>query len=909
MKTPKRLLLLEDDPNDYELIRRTVWKEWPECELVRVSSQSGFEAALAQGGFDVILSDYNVPAFDGASALALVRTRSPELPFIFVSGAIGDDVAVECLKAGATDYVLKDRMARLLPAIRRAKQESEERIRRRAAEKESAKSHEQYRDLCENASDLIQFVTADGHFTYVNPAWKKTLGYEEDEISNLTVTNIIHPDYHAQWRKLALNASSGDLPETWESIFLTKSGKEIHVEGNVGAQIASSEVVALRGIFHDITERKLAAMNLQRSVRQYESLVNSVDGIVWQAELPSLRFTFISQQAERLLGYSVRSWIEQQDFWQNHIHPDDRDKAVTICLKMAAGAKPESFEYRMIAADGREVWLRDIVNVRAEKGQQLQLQGIMVDCTRRKRAEIERLESQALKTGILEASLDAIIVMDVGGTVIEFNPAAETTFGYRRSEIIGQSLAEKIIPPDQRARHCEGIKNYLNNGRGTVLGKRIVVQAMRSNGEEFPAEMAIVPLRLSDRTVFTAYIRDITKRKRSEQALRRAQTKLKQSNQYLLRQNQEIQNFYHTLSHELKTPLTSAREFVSIVLDGLAGPLTENQTKYLNISKDSCDQMRVCINDLFDATRLETGKLPLELKPVSLSNLLPKVVTLIGQAASEKEITLECEAQADLPEALLDETRITQVVTNLISNALKYTPPGGKVVVKTAEVPGRPELLQVSVSDNGCGIAPEEQERIFDRLYQIKAGDAATQQGVGLGLYLCKELVELHGGTIWLESRPGKGSTFSFVLPRNGKLATQSDILVIDDDADMNEMLRLLLSNEQYNVRTALDGQEGLQEIKRQKPDVIILDLVMPKLNGPATLQEIRRICDQVPIIVHTGFAGGDLMKEAFRFSPFTLLAKPSSPEQIIETVRKVNRASETQIWSKNQLVPQNSSN
>jgi len=125
----------------------------------------------------------------------------------------------------------------------------------------------------------------------------------------------------------------------------------------------------------------------------------------------------------------------------------------------------------------------------------------------------------------------------------------------------------------------------------------------------------------------------------------------------------------------------------------------------------------------------------------------------------------------------------------------------------------------------------------------------------------------------------------------------------------MNEMLRLLLSNEQYNVRTALDGQEGLQEIKRQKPDVIILDLVMPKLNGPATLQEIRRICDQVPIIVHTGFAGGDLMKEAFRFSPFTLLAKPSSPEQIIETVRKVNRASETQIWSKNQLVPQNSSN
>src|SRR5207302_6075249 len=165
-----------------------------------------------------------------------------------------------------------------------------------------------------------------------------------------------------------------------------------------------------------------------------------------------------------------------------------------------------------------------------------------------------------------------------------------------------------------------------------------------------------------------------------------------------------------------------------------------------------------------------------------------------------------------------------------------------------AHAPGLGELLQVSVSDTGCGIPAEEHDRIFDRLDQIKAGDATTEQGVGLGLYLCRELVQLHGGNIWVESEAGQGSTFSFVLPKTQHLL-RANVLVIDDDPDMLEMLRHLLIAEQYNVRIARDGHEGLTEIRRQTPDLVLLDLAMPEMNGAATLKEIRNEWGQIPVI------------------------------------------------------------
>jgi two-component system, sensor histidine kinase and response regulator len=388
------------------------------------------------------------------------------------------------------------------------------------------------------------------------------------------------------------------------------------------------------------------------------------------------------------------------------------------------------------------------------------------------------------------------------------------------------------------------------------------------------------------------------RRERDEKQVRQIQGELEKSNGDLRRRNEEIQNFYHTLSHELKTPLTSVKEFISIVMDGLAGPLNETQLEYLAIAKEGCDQLGVCINDLLDATRLDTGKLRLEFKPIALEVLAQRAVTAFGPAAARKQLSLRTEVQPGLPKVPLDEHRIAQVISNLVSNALKYTPTGGEIVIKVGLASSTSELLQVTVSDTGCGIPKEDQERVFERLYQVRAGDAATGQGVGLGLYLCRELVQLHGGRIWAESTPGKGSTFCFVVPTTQQLL-RSNVLVVDDDPDLLEMLRAALQAE-FNVLTAHDGVEALKQMDQRTADIVLLDLVMPGLDGPGTLNEIRKRWGAVPVIVHTGHAEGELIDQVLTSSPFTLLAKPCPPKRVLEVIRKVERGMDTAMWKKN---------
>jgi signal transduction histidine kinase len=243
--------------------------------------------------------------------------------------------------------------------------------------------------------------------------------------------------------------------------------------------------------------------------------------------------------------------------------------------------------------------------------------------------------------------------------------------------------------------------------------------------------------------------------------------RLEQTNHALHRRNAELQSFYHIFSHELKTPLTAAREFVSIVLDGLAGTLSETQREYLSVVKDGCDQITLGLNDLLDATRVDTGKLSIAPRPTPMARVVSQAAALALTACSQR-IRVQQIVAPQLPDALIDERRIVQVLVNLLSNALKFTPAGGEITVRVGDDSQRPAEIRVSVSDTGRGIPPAELGQIFDQLYQIRRDDAAVGDGLGLGLYISQEVVKLHGGEIWVESTLGKGSTFSFTVPTHG---------------------------------------------------------------------------------------------------------------------------------------------
>jgi CheY-like chemotaxis protein/anti-sigma regulatory factor (Ser/Thr protein kinase) len=245
--------------------------------------------------------------------------------------------------------------------------------------------------------------------------------------------------------------------------------------------------------------------------------------------------------------------------------------------------------------------------------------------------------------------------------------------------------------------------------------------------------------------------------------------------------------------------------------------------------------------------------------------------------------------EPSLPVVSLDENRITQVITNLLNNALKFTEPGGRIVARVSSSIDRADMVEVSLSDTGRGIPAEQLDRIFDRLYQVKSGDASTEQGVGLGLYICRELVRLHGGDISVESKVGEGSKFTFTLPLQPTLH-RANLLLVDDDPAVREILSRVLERAEFTVSTAEDGQSALQQIRRQVPDVVLMDLEMPGLDGPATLQEIRKHWRSLPVILHTGHVNGPLLNRALEWSPFTVLAKPCPMDQLVQTVRDLDQ-------------------
>ncbi|HEX9794835.1 MAG TPA: ATP-binding protein [Planctomycetota bacterium] len=305
----------------------------------------------------------------------------------------------------------------------------------------------------------------------------------------------------------------------------------------------------------------------------------------------------------------------------------------------------------------------------------------------------------------------------------------------------------------QNGLHCPVI---IMSGQGS---EKAAVATLHAGAADYMIKDKITPQGLK------RALANALEKSRLERSVREHQRRQEKAVLDLTRRNQEVQRFYHTLSHELKTPLAAAREFASILLDGISGPLNADQSQYLGIVKDCCDQMTTQINDLLDVTRLETGKLVVDIHPEDLGGLARQVVRTFESNAAEKSIRMRCEIEDDLPMVPLDRVRVTQVVSNLMSNAFKFTAECGWVVVTARISPDEPGFVEVSVADNGRGISPDHQAHIFERLYQAEKNDFYLKGGMGLGLNICRDLVQLHGGTLSVSSEVGRGSTFTFTLP------------------------------------------------------------------------------------------------------------------------------------------------
>ena len=319
--------------------------------------------------------------------------------------------------------------------------------------------------------------------------------------------------------------------------------------------------------------------------------------------------------------------------------------------------------------------------------------------------------------------------------------------------------------------------------------------------------------------------------------------------------------FLASMSHELRTPLNAVIGFSDVLLDRMFGELNGRQDEYVRDIRDSGRHLLELINEILDLSKVEAGQMEIDLEPVFLADLIEHGVAMVRERAASHAISLTCDIEPSLGMAQADERKLKQVILNLLTNAVKFTPDGGSVTVQARRAG---DGAQVSVRDTGIGIAEEEKDRIFEAFQRGGRAARTSTEGTGLGLTLSKRIVDLHGGRLWMESELGVGSTFSFAIPMLPGSAAPAEptpeavpaacgsVLIVEDDPRSSALLRVYLEDAGYVVAIARDGVEALELVRRVAPAAVILDVLLPRLNGWEVLAQLKSdpATSAIPVII-----------------------------------------------------------
>jgi signal transduction histidine kinase len=363
----------------------------------------------------------------------------------------------------------------------------------------------------------------------------------------------------------------------------------------------------------------------------------------------------------------------------------------------------------------------------------------------------------------------------------------------------------------------------------------------------------------------------------------------------LLREVQELRSsFTSMLVHDLRAPIAVLTGYIDLLQQTASGPDLERQKRYLTSMAESCTRMLKLIGEILDLSKLEAGKLTLTPEPLDIAALAADIADRFVPAGAQKNVRLEIRRPADPAIVLGDRGRFEQVLMNLIVNALKFTPPGGTITVETSE---RGREIEVAVADTGPGIPPDEIPLLFEKFRQLGSASRTKMSGTGLGLVICRHLVEAHSGRIWAESRAGTGARFVFRLPRLGRAATapvaprRTSVLVVDDDPQARQSFQELLTRGGYDIEVASDGAEALEKLAGGEFSVVVADVVMPALNG---LELYREVVSRQPelgdrFILVTGYRVSPEVLEFADAMGVPCLSKPFALESLTHFVSRVS--------------------
>lgn len=745
--------------------------------------------------------------------------------------------------------------------------------------------------------------------------------YAPDQLPAAIWEERIHPEDRIATETLLHQAVQGEKTYNTEFRIIHDDGSIHHIRAHgILTRDAQGQPQKMIGVNFDISDRKRSESNLRESEHRFRRVFDSnVVGMLFaRLSGPILE---VNDRFLQMLGYTredfQRSTIDWMELTPEEYREQDR---LGIAYLKANGTAPPAEKAYYHKKGHRVHVLLGVASLYPDVPDDDTAVCFVVDISDRKRAENSLKESQKFLQTVLNTLPLSVFWKDRQSAYLGCNQKFAQLFNLPSPEAVRGKTDFALLTDAQEIQHSLASDRQVMNSGDPLL--RLEESSTLPSGEKLWGETYKVPLRnWSGQIVgLVGVFQDITERKQIQQQLIERNEELARSNEQLARATRLKDEFLANMSHELRTPLNAILGMTESLLEEIFGPINEVQRKSLVTIEHSGTHLLALINDILDIAKIESGQIELKPNLVDASAICTTTIALIKPQALKKNLTLTVEVDPQLPSLWVDSRRIRQSLLNLLTNAVKFTPENGAIRLSVSllrdDSPSSPEhnaYIRFAVTDTGIGIAPEHLPKLFRPFIQIDSALNRKYSGTGLGLALVKQLTELHGGRVGMTSTPGRGSCFTMDLPCTAEerptevtiapgpdqglrpespvVTPQAPLLLVVDDNEANiSTVALYLEAKGYRVITADDGAMGIAQATATEPDLIVMDIQMPGLDGLEAIQILRRDprLVHIPIIALTALVMDGDRERCLQAGANAYLAKPIKLRELVACVEQL---------------------